>query len=419
MTHLNDQKAAEAGDITASAEAPDGGTQAWLTVAGSSACLFVSFGWVNCIGVFQDYYLAHQLRAYTESEVSWIPSLQIFFMLCGGPFVGKVFDDYGPRALLCTGAFLHVFGLMMTSISKTYYQILLSQAVCSAIGASMVFYPAISATSTWFTKKRGIALGMVAAGSSLGGIIFPLVVIHLIPDVGFGWAMRVCAFLILALLIFAICTVKSRLEPTKRPFSPGAFLRPLKQPVLLLLTAAVFFFFWGMFIPFTFIVVAAQEHGMSTQLANYLVVILNAGSIIGRTAPNAIADHVGHFNVMVVMSFFTTTLVLVFWLLATGKAAIITFAVLFGIGSGAGIRLTPALCAHISPPKDMGTFTGTVFAVASIAPLTSPPIGGQLISLDNGSFRYTAIFAGVSCGIGTALFLLCRIVLRGIRMAKI
>ena len=55
---------------------PDGGKTAWLTVAGASACLFVSFGWINCIGVFQDYYQTHQLREYTPSTVAWIPSLQ-------------------------------------------------------------------------------------------------------------------------------------------------------------------------------------------------------------------------------------------------------------------------------------------------------------------------------------------------------
>lgn len=32
---------------------PDGGAKAWLTVAGSACCLFVSFGWINCVGVFQ------------------------------------------------------------------------------------------------------------------------------------------------------------------------------------------------------------------------------------------------------------------------------------------------------------------------------------------------------------------------------
>ena len=164
-------------------------------------------------------------------------------MLFGGPFVGKIFDDYGPRYLLSIGGFLHVFGLMMTSISKKYYQILLSQAICSAIGASMVFYPAFTCVSTWFLKKRGAALGMVAAGSSLGGVILPIMVVKLIPEVGFGWAMRICAFLILALIIFANLTVRSRIAPTKRPFSAMAFIRPLKEPTFALLTGAIFFFY--------------------------------------------------------------------------------------------------------------------------------------------------------------------------------
>lgn len=57
-------------------EYPDGGSAAWLAVAGATACLFVSFGWVNVIGVFQEYYQANQLHNYTSSEIAWIPSLQ-------------------------------------------------------------------------------------------------------------------------------------------------------------------------------------------------------------------------------------------------------------------------------------------------------------------------------------------------------
>ena len=143
---------------------PEGGAKAWLTVAGASACLFVSFGWVNCVGIFQDYYQTHQLKEYSASNIAWIPALQskssssyrpiifltrlVFFMLFGGTFVGRAFDSYGPRYLMLVGTFLHVFGLMMTSISKKYYQLLLSQAICSSIGASMVFYPAFNCVSS-------------------------------------------------------------------------------------------------------------------------------------------------------------------------------------------------------------------------------------------------------------------------------
>lgn len=55
---------------------PDGGKDAWLCVAGASAGLFVSFGWINCVGVFQEYYQANQLREYAPSDIAWISSVQ-------------------------------------------------------------------------------------------------------------------------------------------------------------------------------------------------------------------------------------------------------------------------------------------------------------------------------------------------------
>ena len=54
--------------------------------------------------------------------------------------MGKMTDDLGPRIPVLIGSFLHVFGLMMTSLSKEYYQIFLAQSVCSAMGCSFLFY---------------------------------------------------------------------------------------------------------------------------------------------------------------------------------------------------------------------------------------------------------------------------------------
>lgn len=120
---------------------PDGGTKAWLCVLGGWCTAFSSFGWLNSIGVFQSYYQSTLLSSYSSSTVSWIPSLQIFFILGLGPVVGGLYDRYGPRWLLAGGSFLHVFGIMMTSISDEYWQVLLSQGVVSAVGASMIFQP--------------------------------------------------------------------------------------------------------------------------------------------------------------------------------------------------------------------------------------------------------------------------------------
>lgn len=70
---------------------------------------------------------------------------EVFFMLAMAPVAGKLFDSYGPRVPLFAGSVAHVFGLMMTSLCKDYYQFFLSQSVVSGIGASFIFTPALSA----------------------------------------------------------------------------------------------------------------------------------------------------------------------------------------------------------------------------------------------------------------------------------
>lgn len=60
---------------------PDGGATAWLVVLGAWCTAFCSFGWLNSIGVFQQYYQKVLLNDMSSSTVSWIPSLQIFFIL--------------------------------------------------------------------------------------------------------------------------------------------------------------------------------------------------------------------------------------------------------------------------------------------------------------------------------------------------
>lgn len=129
-------------------------------------------------------------------------------------------------------------------------------------------------------------------------------------------------------------------------------------------------------------------------------------SFFGRTVPNYVADKVGRFNVMIVMVFLSAVVILGLWLPGRGDGALIAFAVLFGITSGAGIGLGPVLITNISPPKELGFRMGTIMSIAAIGTLTSPPIAGAIVTDDGGSYRYAAVFAGVNfliAGLGIGL----------------
>ena len=385
---------------------PDGGPAAWLTVWGSLAILTISFGWINCVGIFQEYYETHQLSSYTPSEVAWIPSLQSCCMFAGGLWVGHAFDAYGPRWLLIGGTFLHTFGLMMASISDQYYQLLLSQGLCSAIGASMLFYPALTCVVTWFYKKRALAIGIVAAGSGLGGVIFPVMVHKLVPQVGFGWTMRICAVFVLVLGVFANFTVRSRIKPTPKRLTVSMLLKPFTEAEFSLLGAGAFFMYFGQFQVFTFLVTAGIARGIDPGLAAYLVPILNAGSIFGRIVPPFVADKVGKTNVFLLSSLTATLLVLCVWVPVSGTAGIVVFAVLFGFASGAVVAINPAVVAQISDVREIGLRTGVMFACVAVAALVGAPIGGQVNTA--GGARAMQGFAGGSCAVGVAFFAVLR-----------
>ena len=255
---------------------PDGGKDAYLCLLGGFCCLFCSFGWLNCLGVFQNYYQTNQLREYSPSTIAWITSLEVFIMFLPGPIVGFVYDNHGAKYILIFGTFFHVFGLMMTSLCTEYWQFILAQGICSPLGLNCIFQAGTSTIPTWFFKKRGLAFGIMAAGSGLGGIIFPIMASHLIPTIGYGWTMRVFGFVILGMMGIAFLTVKSRLPPKRRAFELKVFLEPFKDTKFVLVVCSSFLFFMGIFIPFNFIEVEAISNGMSTRLAGYLLAVLNA-----------------------------------------------------------------------------------------------------------------------------------------------
>ncbi|THZ73711.1 monocarboxylate permease-like protein [Aureobasidium pullulans] len=394
-------------------EAPEGGTKAFLSLLGGSLGLFISFGWVNCIAVFQAEYETNQLKSYPSSDISWITSSEFFFMLFASPLSGYFFDNYGPRLPIFIGGLLHVFGLMMTSLSKEYYQFFLSQSVCSGLGTSLIFTPAMTSPMTYFKKHRALAGGITVAGSSLGGVIFPLMVKYLLPEVGFGWTMRICAFLILALWLITMATITSNLPHGGRKFEISDYTRPFTEAKFLILLGFCYFLYWGLFVPFNYLVISSVGYGMSLNMAFNLIPIMNGASFIGRTVPNVLADKYGRFNVLIIMVFFAGVITLALWLPAHSNAALIAYAAIFGITSGTCIGLTPPLVMTIFPSREVGFRIGTALAIAGIAALTSPPIAGAIASKSGGSYENSSIFSGVNFMIATAFLIWLRVRIAG------
>lgn len=76
-------------------KAPDGGLRAWLTTAGTACTFFAALGFANSFGVFEEYYLSHQLKDEPADKIAWIGSLSAFLQFATGAVGGPLFDRYG------------------------------------------------------------------------------------------------------------------------------------------------------------------------------------------------------------------------------------------------------------------------------------------------------------------------------------
>ncbi|RAL04114.1 MFS general substrate transporter [Aspergillus ibericus CBS 121593] len=394
---------------------PDGGITAWLVVLGAWCAMFCSYGWLHSVGVFQDYYQTVMFPHDSVSKISWIPSLEVFLMLGLGPIVGRLSDTVGPRAVVMAGSFLHVFGLMMASISTKYYQVLLAQGICSSIGLSAIAQPALSILPSWFNAKLGTAYGVMSSGAGISGVILPVMVSRLIDKASFGWAMRSIAFLTLFLLIIASLTIRERVPPRPEALTKETVLRPFRDVKMVLLVFGCVLLTFGIWIPLDYIITSAVAAGMRPSFGQWLVPIQNAGgSIVGRTLSGLFADKIGTYNVFISFSICTGILVLALWVPATSNAAVIVFDVLFGIASGAYFSLIVAVVACIAPPQEIGYWSGVNFMFASVAGLATGPIAGTILAQDNGSYWGMKVYSGVLILVGSALVLGTRVLQTGL-----
>ena len=147
------------------------------------------------------------------ADISWIGSFEVFLLFFIGTFTGRLTDAGFFRPLYITGVLLVALGMFSTSFCSTYWQFFVAQGVCVGLGNGLLFCPCMAVTSTYFAKKRSLAFGLTAAGSTSGGLIFPSMVRQLLPQIGFAWTIRSIAFIQLATLILAGFFMKSRLPP--------------------------------------------------------------------------------------------------------------------------------------------------------------------------------------------------------------
>lgn len=335
---------------------------------------------LNTFGVYQTYYQSDLLRHESPSAISWIGSVQSFLLLFVGVVSGPLYDKGQLRSLLLSGSFLVVLGLMMTSLCTQYWQFMLAQGICVGLGAGLLYIPSMAIIPQYFTHRKALALGLVVSGSSCGGVTYSIVFNQLQPKIGFGWTMRILAFISLVTLSLPMLVMRRREKPPNTVRSLLE-LSAFKERPYVLYCASLCMSNVAFFTPVFYMQPYALKHGLQGQtIGLYLITIMNACSVLGRLAPSLVANRIGPVSTLFLSVFFTS--ITTFGWIGVNKGwGNIVFAAFFGFFSG-GIVALPAvvLTSFTRDLSRLGTRLGMSSVLNGLGSLIGAPIGGAILN---------------------------------------
>ena len=174
--------------------------EGWRVAAAAGVGVFVSFASVAVytFGIFLKP-LADEFSWSRESVSAAFGIAAMTVAVCSPP-LGQLLDRFPPRRIILPA--VAVFGLAFASLSWLTANLWHLYAVFFVLGvvgngtAQMAYSRAVS---SWFERRRGMALSIVMAGGAIGAIVLPPATGSLIDSV--GWRQ---AFLAVGLMVLVI-----------------------------------------------------------------------------------------------------------------------------------------------------------------------------------------------------------------------
>lgn len=381
-----------------------------LVVAASFTVTSMTCSIIFAFGVYQALYedmINTPNTPFTGSStalIGLVGILAIALMTMGGPFAMLWAKIYSPQLVISAGGIVFGVAFILASFSQHLWQFALTQGVLAGVGTCLSYVPTTSVVPTWFDKRRGLAMGLMFAGTGVGGMIWPPVLRALINHVGFRNAMRVSGCI--SALLVSIAGFALRWEPRfgerVRVETQGFNKKTawfLKVPVLDWKVATSkkftaqalgnFLQAAGYSTPLFFYAAYAQSRGYNTNAAANFITLSNASNFVSRIIIGYCADKFGRLNALFATTLLSAFAVLAFWLPSTfcdsrschteADVLFIFFTIFYGAFASAYISLFPASLLELFGVQHFTSVNGALSLIRGTGALIGTPLTGLLI----------------------------------------
>ncbi|KAF7559677.1 hypothetical protein G7046_g4473 [Stylonectria norvegica] len=378
-------------DISSDVDEPKYGTpREWFIVLGGFLSIMASFGFINSVGLIQAHLEKNQLRDFTPSQIGWIPAITIFLALATPVATGPLYDRHGHRWLLALGSVFVSLGMLFMSLlgyivgNTTFVVVLLvmTWGIMCGVGMGAISVAVTGVINATFGKRCGMACGIVFMGSSVGGVLWPLLLRDTLERWGWSPGLGTLCGVSTTLLVFGNVMLRRGSQGMKknqdrRLWSIGC-LKKLDF-VLMTLSLAVFQFVvmgivgtlpsWGM------------SRGFDRELMFNVVAAMNSGAALGRLAICAASDRFGRLNTVIVVK--ASAVVILFAIfLNVGDSApkFFVFAPLWGFTAGATLSTMGLLVGQLcQADEEFGMYYGMNSFIVSLGGLLAVPLSAMML----------------------------------------
>jgi MFS family permease len=381
------------------------------------------------------------------------------------PFAAALMERFGIRAVTSVALVLIGAGSALTVLVNQSWQILLTWGLLIGLGTgSMALVFAATIANTWFTKSRGLVIGILTAGSAAGQLVFLPFIAMLAQEPGWRQASLLIAAGALAVVPLVLKFLKnSPADAGVLPYGadeeagadtsaasasaagagagsgsgtstgaaaasgpgsavavePAAATAPSGNAAVralqVLKRASKVRTFWALVAGFaicgattngligTHFIPSAHDHGMAETTAAGLLAVVGIFDIVGTIASGWLTDR---FNPRILLAVYYQfrgigLLVLPLLLSATVQPSMIVFVVIYGLDWVATVPPTAAICRQVFGADGSVVF-GWVFAAHQLGAAAAALAAGAIRDA-TGQYTYAWFGAAAMCTIAAVI----------------
>jgi MFS family permease len=317
----------------------------------------------------------------------------------GGIVLGKLSDRFGVMFPVMLGAAALFVGYAAASAAPTLFWYGVAQAVLG-FGSSATFAPLLADTSLWFTRRRGIAVGIFASGNYMAGTVWPTTIQYFIESA--GWRQTffgIAVFCVLTMLPLALALRRRAPESAMGavvggPRSPAHVAHGMSPRTLqVLLAIASICCCVAMSMPQVHLVAYCGDLGYGAARGAQMLSLMLACGIVSRIGFGWVSDRLGGLRTLLLGSALQGIALLLF-LPFQGLASLFVISAMFGLFQGGIVPAYAIIIREYFSPREAGARVGIVITASLFGMALGGWMSGAIFDL-TGSYK-SAFLNGIA-----------------------